>query len=242
MPRFFVENDSINDGVFTLTGENSRHISLSLRMKTGEHITVCDTEGRVSECEITDISSDTVKARTLKVLRDNGEPPYKAVLCQAIAKGDKMDTIIQKAVELGVYRVIPFESKNCVARIKPEARAKKTERFRNIAKAAAKQCGRAYIPAVAPPVPFEKALSEAGGTRLFCYENERTLHLRDAVARAQDKSEFSIFIGPEGGYSAEEAALAVSLGADAVSLGRRILRTESAAPFVLACLSYALEV
>ncbi len=236
MPRFFVENDSINDGVFTLTGENARHISLSLRMKTGEHITVCDAEGRVSECEITDIGSDTVKARALKVLRDNGEPPYKAVLCQAIAKGDKMDTIIQKAVELGVHRIIPFESKNCVARIKPEARAKKTERYRNIAKAAAKQCGRGIIPQVDEPCTFDDIMKIKDGERIFCYECSDTPlegHLTGDV--------IYFLIGPEGGFSPLEAEKAAENGWQSVSLGKRILRTETASAYFLCALSYERE-
>lgn len=236
MPRFFVESDSINDGIVTLSGENARHISFSLRMKPGEHITVCDGEGRVSECEITDIDSSKVSARIVEVLRDNGEPPYRAVLCQAIAKGDKMDTIIQKAVELGVYRVIPFESKNCVARIKPEARAKKTERFRNIAKAAAKQCGRGIIPQIDEPCTFDDIMKIRDGERIFCYECSDTPlggHLEGDL--------IYFLIGPEGGFSPSEAELAIENGWQSVSLGKRILRTETASAYFLCALSYERE-
>ena len=242
MPRFFVENEAICADRITISGEDARHISHSLRMKPGEKLTVCGPDGTEYLCAAEHFTAGEVSLAILSRAPSANEPPYRVTVYQSLVRGERFDAVIQKSVEFGAAAVVPVAAARSEVRLSAADAEKKRVRWQRIAQEAAKQCGRAYIPAVAPPVPFEKAVSEAGGTRLFCYENERTLHLRDAVARAQDKSEFSIFIGPEGGFSAEEAALAVSLGADAVSLGRRILRTESAAPFVLACLSYALEV
>lgn len=236
MPRFFVENDKINDGIVTLDGENAHHISFSLRMKAGGRITVCDSGGVVRECEILSLDGKEVRARTVSVSEENAEPPYKAVLCQALAKGDKMDTIIQKAVELGVYRIIPFESRNCIAKIKPEARARKHERYNSIALAAAKQCGRGIVPTVEQVCTFDDLMKINDGKRLFCYE------CADTPLGGHLSSDLIYFmIGPEGGFAPCEAEKAIECGWEPVSLGKRILRTETASAYLLSALSYERE-
>lgn len=242
MPRFFIPPTSLSPDRITVTGDDARHISRSLRMKPGESLTVCSPDGIEYDCVIAEITAEAVLLDVRSSAPSANEPPYRAVVYQSLVRGERFDTVIQKSVEFGAARIVPVATARATVKLSAADAEKKRVRWQRIAEEAAKQCGRACIPEVAPLMTFDRAIAEAGGTRLFCYEDERTLHLRDAVASAGDVSEFSIFIGPEGGYAAEEAALAAEVGAQTVSLGRRILRTESAAPFVLACLSYALEV
>ncbi|MCI8332530.1 MAG: 16S rRNA (uracil(1498)-N(3))-methyltransferase [Clostridiales bacterium] len=246
MPRFFVEQTAIHGDTIVLDEANAKHLSFSLRAKAGDHIFVCDAAGQLYECELTKLDGKTVEARILSVQPSVSEPPYEAVLCQAIPKGDKMDLIVQKAVELGVSRVIPVESQHCVTKIKPEARAKKRERWQRIAEAAAKQCGRGKIPQVEEPIRFEALLSLApDGCGYFCYENGgdslKTMLHQERTKR--DKAPvFYFLIGPEGGFSCEEALAADQAGWRTVSLGSRILRTETASLFLLSALSYEIEI
>lgn len=252
MPRFFVNPEDVCDGVVTLTGENARHVAYSLRMAPGDRIRVCDQQTAYL-CELTRFDGETVEGRVLAATPVDTEPPFIARLYQALPKGDKLDTVIQKAVECGVSAVIPFESSRCVVRAKAEAEERKTERRRRIAEEAAKQCGRGVIPTVSPTVSFS-AMLEAAATAdlcLFCYEGEGTLPLPailegarpalDAATAEGRTPEISIIIGSEGGFSPEEAAAARERGLSPVGLGRRILRTETASGFVLSCLVYALE-
>ncbi len=251
MPRFFVEPRQICDGVVTLDGENARHITLSLRLAVGEHITVCDRTA-VYDCALSYFDGQTVRATVLTTSPIDTEPPYVAHLYQALPKGDKLDTVIQKAVECGVGAIIPFESSRCIMRAKPEAEVRKTERRTRIAEEAAKQCGRGFIPSVHTTVSFEAMLSmaTAADVVLFCYEGEGTKSIREVLdvalpigATTADGHPpvIAIVIGSEGGFSPEEAAAALARGCHMVGLGRRILRTETASGVVLACLSYRYE-
>jgi 16S rRNA (uracil1498-N3)-methyltransferase len=202
------------------------------------------------QCELVEFEDDkSVLARILTSRQMNTEPPFVAHLYQALPKGDKMDTVIQKAVECGVASVTPFESTHCVVRIKPEAEEKKTERRRRIALEAAKQCGRGTIPTVAPSVSFAEALKRAtdADLALFCYEGEGTQPLRTVLASFiaehadLDAPAISLMIGSEGGFSPAEAQAAIEAGMIPVGLGRRILRTETASAFALSCLVYEWE-
>ena len=252
MPRFFVNTAQIDavSGVVTLTGADAHHVARSLRMAAGEKITVCDAGAREYDCILETFHDETeVIARIVAVREVTTEPPFRAHLYQGLPKGDKLDSIIQKAVECGIASVTPFESAHCVVRIKPEAEEKKTERRRRIALEAAKQCGRGTIPAVAPSVSFAEAVKRATDAELalFCYEGEGTQPLRTVlssyVAGQTDGTlpEISLMIGSEGGFSPAEAQAARDAGMIPVGLGRRILRTETAAAFVLACLVYEWE-
>ena len=157
-----------------------------------------------------------------------------------VAKGDKLDLIIQKATEIGVHDITLVDSKRCVARYDSKDCKRKTERFSKIAESAAKQSGRAVVPCVFPPVDFKTAVKEAKGKKLFCYELEDSLTLKQTL-RENDCDEISVFVGPEGGYTEDEAAFAKENGAYAVTLGKRILRCETAPLFVLSCLIYEYE-
>ena len=240
MQKFFVNSRDIEQNEIVLTGENARHISLSLRMAPGERICVGDGRGTDCLCEIVRITSDAVYAAVKERGPSAGDPPYRAVLYQALAKGDKMDYIVQKAVEFGVAEIVPFESSRCVARLREGQGEKKTARWRRIALEAAKQCGRGTVPEVRAPVSYAEALELAekdGGVGFVCYENERDV----SIASLKKAGGYSFFIGPEGGFSGEEIALAEKHGLKTVSLGPRILRCESASGFVLACLCFIAE-
>ena len=251
MPRFFVNASQIDTerGTVSLVGADAHHIARSLRMAVGERITVCDAE-REYLCVLDAFDDEReVTARITESREVSTEPPFRAHLYQALPKGDKLDSIIQKAVECGVSDVTPFESAHCIVRIKPEAEEKKTERRRRIALEAAKQCGRGTVPEVVPSVSFSEAVSEASKAdlALFCYEGEGTQPLRTVLsffaAAHGDKElpEISLMIGSEGGFSPAEAERAAAAGMIPVGLGRRILRTETAAAFVLSCLVYEWE-
>lgn len=249
MPRFFVNKDRICDGYVTLEGTDAHHVARSLRMAAGEHITVCDPDGVEYDCELTDFEGDSaVRAKILSFERSLAEPPFRVTLYQALPKGDKLDSIIQKAVECGACRVVPFESAHCVVRVKAEAEEKKTERRARIALEAAKQCGRGMIPSVGRTVSFEEMLREAADAdlALFCYEDERGQTLRDVLdrfadTRATGMPSVSVVVGSEGGFSHEEALAARAAGLLLVGLGKRILRTETAGAFVLSALVFRLE-
>ncbi len=250
MPRFFVDSSDVQNGYVVLTGENARHVSYSLRLAPGDRIRVCDKQTKtVYLCELTAFDSESATARVLSEALADTEPPFVAHLYQALPKGDKLDTVIQKAVECGVASVTPFESSRCIVRMKPEAEARKTERRSRIAEEAAKQCGRGIIPAVHPTADFTAMLANAekADLVLFCYEGSNTrslpVVLQEAEARfpTERPPEIAIVIGSEGGFSPEEAAAAEMRGFAMTGLGRRILRTETASNFVLACLAYALE-
>ena len=252
MPRFFVLAHDIKDEIVTLRGDDAHHIAYSLRLAAGEHITVvCD--GVSFDCALVAFSPDKsqpwVQARICEAHPADSEPPYRAVLYQALPKGDKLDTIIQKAVECGVSAVVPFESSRCVVRVKPEAEERKTERRRRISEEAAKQCGRGMIPEVSSTLSFPEMLQKAAEADLvlFCYEADGTLPLRQLLAEKMPAIStptpptVAVIVGSEGGFSPEEAGQAADRGFCMVGLGKRILRCETAPTFVLACLSYQYE-
>ena len=249
MPRFFVRKDSIEQDIVRISGDDAHHIARSLRMAVGETITVCDMQKTEYLCELIAFDEDDeVRARILSQKAMNTEPPFLANLYQALPKGDKLDSVIQKAVECGVYSVTPFESERCVVRIKKEQEDKKTERRQRIATEAAKQCGRGCIPTVEPSCSFAEALQRASHADLpiFCYEGDGTLPLktllREPIRALGGKiPTISIVVGSEGGFSLKEAAMAKDMGFLMAGLGQRILRTETAAAFVLGALVYELE-
>ena len=250
MPRFFISEQQINADTVTVLGDDAHHISRSLRMAAGEQITVCDGKGTEYLCELTDFLPDRVLAKILKSEPSQTEPSYRAQVFQALPKGDKLDSIIQKAVECGASELITFESERCIVRAKDGAEQKKLERRSRIALEAAKQCGRGMIPTVLPTVGFQQAvkLASMADIPLFCYEGEETqplpLAIRGRLREMADRKEgltVSVMVGSEGGFSPREAEMAKAAGMIAVGLGRRILRTETAAAFVLACISYEME-
>lgn len=249
MPRFFVCADQIENGTVTIVGDSAHHISRSLRMAVGERVTVSDMNGFEYECELTEFYPHHVCARILQKKVCETEPPYFAHVFQALPKGDKLDSVIQKAVECGASALTTFESERCIVRMKDESEAKKLDRRQRIALEAAKQSGRGIVPVVYPTVGFAEALRCAAEAdiALFCYEGDGTEALPSALKRAKAalpagvRPTVSLLVGSEGGFSIAEAEAARTAGLIPVGLGKRILRTETAASFALSCLVYELE-
>ncbi len=245
MPRFFVDREAFyEEGLVRIVGEDASHIARSLRMTEGECLTLSDGAGTDYETEILKVSPEEVILSVKEKHPSLSEPPYEAVLYQCLPKGEKMETLIQKAVECGVSAVVPVTSSRCVALLKDGAFEKKAIRWNKIAREAAKQSGRGRLVPILPPLSFAEAVKEmAAGTgtsktSFLCYENEegRTLtsHLGEL---ASPPKKISFLIGPEGGLSPEEVAFAAENGLVSLSLGKRILRTETASGFVLAILA-----
>ena len=250
MPRFFVPSEGFDEKQVSITGDDAWHIARSLRMAVGESITVCDPQGYEHVCTLQKITDDLVTASVLTSMRSASEMPFDVVLYQALPKGDKMDLIVQKAVEEGVSRIVPFLSERCVSRPDGAALAKKCARWQRIALEAAKQCGRGRVPTVGTPLSYVQMLSDAAKASVgcFCYEGDGTVSLRTlltekhaSMTTSEALTDISLVIGSEGGFSEREAADAKDAGLALCGLGRRILRCESASGFALACISYEFE-
>ena len=225
MANFFVDKDAFANDPIVIAGEEANHIIKVLRMGIGESITVFDGDGNCADAVIEFVDQKTVFAKVLKRYPSESEPELKITLFQGIPKNPKMDLIIQKATELGVTKIVPVNTKRIVAKIDKDA---KIERFRRIAFEAAKQCGRAYIPKVENPISFKEAVAmmDEYDRAIIPYECEKEGKL--ACALDTDVSSLAIFIGPEGGFDKSEIEMAVNAKVKPVTLGKRILRTETA--------------
>ena len=224
MPRFFVSKDSISGNIITVTGADAAHIGYSLRMKQGDDITFC-REGTEYFCRIKKITSDSVICEINSSAPTDCEPDIKLTIFQALPKSDKFELIIQKTVELGVYRIVPFISSRCVSRPDREQSAKKLRRFRKIAEEAAKQSGRGIIPDIADIISFDEMLEDrSADIRIICSESGGE---NISVCGFEKGKDVSVIIGPEGGFEQTEIAKAVSQGNIPVWLGKRILRCET---------------
>ena len=243
MPRFFVDKDAIGESDVLLTGGDAFHIARSLRMAVGDGITVSDGEGGEYSCRLTRIRDEECIAEILSRGEASGESPVKISLYMAYPKSDKLELVIQKAVELGVYEIIPFESSRCIKRPKAEKIEKQTARLQRIAEEAAKQCGRGILPRVGEPISFSEMLRRAGESEcpIFCYEGEGARSMKAVLSENADKKTFSVVVGSEGGFSPEEAASAICAGLNSVNLGPRILRCETAPMYALSAISYFFE-
>ena len=245
MPRFFVKTENFDGASVCISGDDAWHIARSLRMAVGEEITVCTPDGREHICTLTKIGDEAVFALVTESRRAGGEFPFKTVLYQALPKGDKMDLIVQKAVENGIFMIVPFLSERCVSRPDEKSLEKKRARWQRIALEAAKQCGRGVVPEIMPLVSFSGLLEAIKADRLccFCYEGEKTRTIKTVLrsAKLTDGDTVCVVVGSEGGFSEKEAALAAESGAAMCGLGERILRCESASSYALACISYEFE-
>lgn len=243
MPRFFVRPENIGDRSLLISGDDAFHIARSLRMAVGDEITVSDGAGCDLLCRLTRIRDEECECEILDRHASPTEMPVEVTLYMAYPKGDKLETVIQKAVELGATAIVPFESSRCIKRPKAEKIDKQLARLSRIAEEAAKQCGRGRLPTVFAPVSFGEAITEAARADLplFCYECEREGGLRRAIEEHRDAKTVSVIVGSEGGFSPEEASAAVAAGNLPVSLGARILRCETAPSFVLSIISYIFE-
>lgn len=241
MPRFFIQKNQIDGNAVILTGEDAHHIARSLRMAVGDELTICDSDGQEYQCVIESFDGDrSVRADILTCVSSQCEPVCHVTLFQALPKGDKLDSVIQKAVECGVWKIVPFESERCVVRIKSENEARKSERRNKIAAEAAKQCGRGRVPEVGTAVSFDTMLREAQvhDLCLFCYEGGDTEPLGRILSEklCGKACRIAVVVGSEGGFSEAEAEKARKAGMRMTGLGKRILRTETAPIFVLSCI------
>lgn len=238
--RFFVPSENISGDTIVITGGDAEHISYSLRCRTGEHITVCDSGGNEYDCEIERITKDTVYLKCESVKKCDTEPQVRVHLYQALPKGEKAELIVQKAVELGVYDITFVLSERCVVRLDAKNAESKRVRYEKIARNAAQQCGRGIIPQVNPIIPYRQAIDALGNfCNIFCYEGEETTSLRKLL-HERTCDDINLFVGPEGGWSRDEYELSLTR-CKAVTLGKRILRCETAPIFALSCIVYECE-
>ena len=245
MYQFFVEPSQIQDKKVIITGSDVNHIKNVLRMKVGEEIAVKSGEdGREYRCGIEAFAQDQVIC-SLRFIREEGvELPSKIYLFQGLPKADKMELIVQKAVELGAFEVIPVTVKRCVVKLDEKKAAAKVGRWQGIAEAAAKQCKRGIIPVVKMPMTLREAAAYAQGmdVRLIPYElADDMAHTREIIEKIAPGQSVALFIGPEGGFEESEVETALAAGIEPITLGRRILRTETAGLTVLSWLMYHLE-
>ncbi len=236
MPRFFT--NEIDENNIVLTGSDANHIGRSLRMRTGEEVTVC-CNGVDYHCTISSITADSVYLELKEKQRCAAEPDIEVTLFQAVPKLDKLEYIIQKSVELGVTRIVPVLTRRCVSR--PESKdfeKKKLPRLIKIAEGAAKQSGRGIIPEVTPMVSLKEALDmmKQLDKNIILYEEEGGVSFGDV--KLDGAKSVGLFIGSEGGFDKEEAEEAVKIGASQVWLGRRILRCETAPITALSILMF----
>lgn len=240
MPRFFTQD--ITEAGGCITGEDAKHISKVLRMKVGDELTVCDTKGRDYDCMIEEIGAGEVRLKVLSVAPSQSEPDVRVHLYQAMPKADKMETIIQKAVELGAASITPVMTRRCVSRPDEKSMDKKLVRYNRIALEAAKQCGRGVVPPVLPLLELPQALEQMQwtGCPILFYENA-TAPAKQVIAKAREsvkELEIAVLIGAEGGFDEDEVALAMEHGCHILSLGKRILRCETAPLAALTILMY----
>ena len=244
MPRFFVGTDQISDKDIVITGTDVNHIRNVLRMTPGEEVTVSDGQGMDYFCRIAELTKEEVRLDIVDSWHSFVELPAKIYLFQGLPKADKMELIIQKAVELGAYEVIPVETKRCVVKLDGKKAAKKVDRWQQIAESAAKQSKRMLIPNVHQVLTFKEALkyAESMDVRLIPYELARgMLETKEILSAIQPGQSVGIFIGPEGGFEEKEVETAISEGVKPITLGRRILRTETAGLAILSVLMFQLE-
>ncbi len=244
MHHFFTEPSQIRDPHIFITGPDVNHMKNVLRIMPGERVGISDGQGTDYVCEVDRLDETEVVLNIFSSEKSYSELASRIYLFQGLPKGDKMELIIQKAVELGVFEIVPVATRRAVVKLDEKKAKKKTERWNAIALGAAKQSGRSLIPEVKPVMRFAEALEYAKelDVLLIPYEMaegmEKTKEIISAVRQGQS---VGVFIGPEGGFDEEEVEKAAAEGAQPVTLGRRILRTETAGLTVLSILMYHLE-
>ena len=240
MPKFFVEPNQVKDNLIYILGEDAKHIKTVLRSREGDELTLCDGLGMDYFCRIKALEEGVV-AEIIGSEPCQSEPKTKITLYQGLPKADKMELIIQKCVELGVDRIVAVSTERCIVKL-DKKEEKKLERWQKIAEAAAKQSGRGKIPEIAPKVlRFSQALAEAKklSGAIIPYEKEENRGIRSFVENFSGQ-EIGVFIGPEGGFTEEEIQSAIDAGVLPITLGKRILRTETAGMTTIAILLYEL--
>ena len=251
MPKFFVNEEQINNQEIKIQGTDVNHIKNVLREKIGSELIICNEKtGQDYLCEIKEIKEENIICNIKEKLLNNAESNIKVTIMQGLPKADKMELIIQKSVELGVNNIIPIEMKRCVVKLKDKDKIKKIERWQKISVVAAKQSGRNIIPEI-NQVENLKNICETFDkydSVLVAYENEKENTIKNELKQLKEKNQnknedvkIAILIGPEGGITEEEVEIAKKKGAKIITLGKRILRTETVALNVLSIIMYELE-
>ena len=244
MHHFFADPTQVAEDTIFITGPDVNHMKHVLRMKPGEEVLISDGTGRDYTCEVEAFEPDRAVVRIHSVCDSRMELPAEIWLFRGLPKADKMELIIQKAVELGACQVIPVETKRCVVRLDGKKAAKKVERWQQIAESAAKQSKRMLIPSVHPVMTFKDALAWAKemDVRLIPYELAQGIaETKALLSEIRPGQSIGIFIGPEGGFEEKEIEAAIDAGVSTITLGKRILRTETAGLAILSVLMFQLE-
>lgn len=244
MHHFFVSPNNIDEEYVTIIGSDVNHIKNVLRMKIGEEILVSNGVDKDYYCQIEELEVEYIKLKIINIDYAGTELDCEFYLFQCLPKGDKMEFIIQKAVELGVKEIIPVSSKRSIVKLDEKKAAKKIERWNAISMSAAKQSRRVIIPRVNNVLSFKEAINYAKDfdINIIPYENYKDMsETKEVIEKIKHCMKVGIFIGPEGGFDESEVDLAVENGVDRVSLGKRILRTETAGMTILSVLMFKLE-
>ena len=244
MYHFFVTPEQVKEENIWIEGSDVNHIKNVLRMKVGEELQISDGNNKKYLCEIASMSADSVCVSIKEELVSDTELPSKLYLFQGLPKSDKMELIVQKAVELGVYEIIPVATKRAVVKLDDKKAAKKVERWNSISEGGAKQSGRDVIPEVKQVMSYKEAMQYAKelDVVLIPYELAEGMdETRQVIEAIRPGQSVGIFIGPEGGFETAEVEYALEQGAKAITLGKRILRTETAGLTTLSILMYHLE-
>ena len=246
MSNFFIDSGNIDGENAYVTGSDVNHIKNVLRMKESDEIKLSTGDGLLYTATISEFLPDRIVCRIIDCEGDKSELPAKIVLFQGLPKKDKMELIIQKAVELGVSEIVPVMMKRTIVKLEDNKKEqKKLERWRAISLTAAKQSGRAIVPEVSDFITFNEAVKRAEGLEynLIPYENEKGMDkARELIKEVKDKKSIGIFIGPEGGIAEDELELAINAGVKPISLGNRILRTETAGLALVSVIAFEIDV
>lgn len=244
MPKFFTARENIKETKLIINNEDANHIKKVLRIGVGDEITVCDGAGNDYNVKITDIRKNEIECDILSITKCDTEPNIKITLYQGLPKAAKMDYIIQKNTELGISRIVPTKLTRCVVKLENKsAEDKKQERWQKIANEAAKQSGRGVVPEISAPMTIDEILEAVKDDDLVFapYECENKTRLKDIVEAKKDVKSISFIIGPEGGFDVSEIEKLKNAGIKTITLGKRILRTETAAEAVVSMLMYAYD-
>lgn len=246
MPKFFIKESQIDNNEITLIGEDVKHIANVLRKQVGDEINICNiTTSENFLSQIKEINKEQIKCNIIKKINSEAEPKTEITIFQGLPKAEKMELIIQKCTELGAKNFVPVQMERCVVKLDAKSEIKKIERWQKIAETAAKQSGRDIIPKVENLINFQKLLNliQKYDIVLVAYENEEKYTLKNALNTVKEKEnlKIGIIIGPEGGIEKQEVEQLVKSGAKSITLGKRILRTETAGLSMTSIILYELE-
>ncbi len=248
MPKFFITNQAIKDDKIEISGNDTNHIKNVLRKKVGETLNLCNTDTTENYlCQITNIEEQKIQCKIIEKIINNTEPKTEVTIFQGLPKADKMELIIQKSVELGACNITPVEMKRCVVKLNEKDKIKKIERWQKISEVASKQCGRSKIPKINQICSIQNIcqIIYDYDIVIVAYEEEKENTLKaelENLKKSQKENlNIAIVIGPEGGIDSSEIKLLKEKGAKTVTLGNRILRTETVALNILSIIMYEFE-